>query len=59
MTERSINTNNYKKIWKDLDMATELLKNGEKCSIELLIGNDYYDDLMKTEKIKIDNPKYK
>ena len=52
MTERSINKDSYKDIWKDLDMAAGgLLKNGDKCSIELLIGNDYYDDLMKTEKI--------
>ena len=39
-------------------MADELISYNEKCNIDLVIGNDYYDDVMKTEKIKIDSGLY-
>ena len=36
-------------------MADGFLERGGRCNIDLLVGNDYYDDIIKSEKIEIDH----
>ena len=44
----------YRNIWKDLEMADGFSGHYGKYDADILIGNDYYDDIVKAEKIKID-----
>ena len=44
--------NQFKIIWK-YELADTLPKHTESSSIGILIGNDYYNDIMSTERVKI------
>ena len=44
----------YRNIWKDLEMADGFRGHDGKYDVDILIGNDYYDDIVKAEKIKIE-----
>ena len=48
----------YRNIWKDLDMADGFRSYDGKYDVDILIGNDYYDDIVKAEKIKVDEGLY-
>ena len=58
MLKNRIGVEKYKKFWKDLEMADDLPNRTERISIDVLIGNDYYDDIVKSEKIEIDEGLY-
>ena len=40
-------------MWKDLRLADELPKEDKTVKLDVLIGNDYYDDIVKSDKLKI------
>ena len=48
-----IKTDNQFKIITKYEVAHTLPKHAQSSSVEILIGNDYYNDFMSTEKIKI------
>ena len=53
-----VNTSKFKSIWKEYPLADSLPTTSETSTIELLIGNDYYLDLIMTEKVEISNGTY-
>ena len=50
MVKNKFDVMKYRHVWKDLEMADGFMDNDERHDIDLLIGNDYYDEVMKTEK---------
>ena len=55
MVRQEINAEKYEHIWKNLDMAK---MPSARFTIDVLIGNDYYDDILTAEKIKVDEGLY-
>ena len=55
VVKQKLEVDQYKKLWKNLDIADDTQIKGGKCNIDILLGNDYYDDIMKTEKIDVNN----
>ncbi|CAG2200378.1 unnamed protein product [Mytilus edulis] len=47
------NCQNYEYLWNNFNLADTLPTENEKTTIELLIGNDYYLDIILPEKIEI------
>ncbi|VDI78452.1 Hypothetical predicted protein [Mytilus galloprovincialis] len=47
------NCQNYEYLWNNFSLADTLPTENEKTTIELLIGNDYYLDIILPEKIEI------
>ena len=58
MVKNKVALKKYKNIWENLNMADDLPSQSKKLAIDVLIGNDYYDDVMKSEKIKLDDGLY-
>ena len=58
MVKNKIDIKKYKTIWKNLVMADDLPDEDQTLKIDILIGNDYYEDIMKSEKIEIDDGLY-
>ena len=48
----------YNNVWKDLTLADDLPEEDKVIKLDLLIGNDYYDDIVKSDKLKIDTGLY-
>ena len=48
----------YRNIWIDLDMADGFKGYDGKYDVDIMIGDDYYDDIVKAEKIKVDEGLY-
>ena len=55
MVRQEINARKYHHVCKDLNMVKSPAK---RFTIDILIGNDYYEDIMGPEKIKVDNGLY-
>ena len=53
MVKQKIDLRKYSHIWKGLNLADEIPSERRVMKIDLLIGNDYYEDVVKTEKIEI------
>ena len=58
ITKHKLDMSKYRHVWKDLLMADDVPSRTTVVKIDLLIGNDYYEDVVKTEKIKIDDGLY-
>ena len=58
LTKQKIDFNKYKRYWKNLDMADNMMDQTRKYSLDILFGNDYYDDIVRSEKIEVDNGLY-
>ena len=58
MKRQNIEISKYKHIWKDLEMADTLLTSDGRYNIDVLIGSDYYEDILKAEKIQVDKGLY-
>ena len=58
LTKSKIPLDKYNNIWKDLTLADELPEEDKRIKLDILIGNDYYDDIMKQDKLKIGNGLY-
>ena len=54
----SIETDNQFKIIGKYKLADTLPKHTESYSTEILIGNDYYNEIMSTERIKVHEGSY-
>ena len=58
MKRQELNVSMYKHIWKNLDMAEKISTHNGMYKIDLLIGSDYYEDIVKAEKIQVDKGLY-
>ena len=58
MKRQKLDVEMYKYIRKDLEMANRIISNSESYTIDMLIGSDYYEDILKAEKIQIKNGLY-
>ena len=58
LQRESIELENQRKIQKDYPLADTLPKNIETYTLGLLIGNDYYNDLILDERKKIQDNLY-
>ena len=58
LTRSKIPLEKYKNIWSDLKLADDLPVKDTTMKLDILIGNDYYDEIMKSDKLKIDNGLY-
>ena len=56
--QASIETDNQFKIIRKYKLADTLPKHTESSSTEILIGNDYYNEIMSTERIKVHEGSY-
>ena len=56
--KNKIDVKKYDAIWKDLKMADELPTKERMVTIDLLIGNDYYDEIIGDEKMELDKGFY-
>ena len=50
LTKQKVDVEEYKQYWKNLDLADDMMKQNRCYSLDILIGNDYYDDIVKAEK---------
>ena len=53
-----VDVEKYRTIWNDLELADEIPKRCTKFDIDLLIGNDYYDEIINSEKIYLGDGLY-
>ena len=58
ITKKKISMQKYSNICKDLIMADELPDRDRRTNVDILIGNDYYEDIIKAEKIDVDSGMY-
>ena len=58
LTKCKIPFDNYNNVWKDLRLADELPIEDKTVKLDVLIGNDYYDDIVKSDKLKLDKGLY-
>ena len=59
MVRQSVNLQKYKHIWKDLLMANDIPDDRNVVfKIDVLIGNDYYEDIISSEKIELEKGLY-
>ena len=58
LTKQNIDFDKYKQYWKDLPMADDLKQTKRTYNLDILLGNDYYDDVMMSEKIEVDKGLY-
>ena len=56
--KNKIDTKRYRNLWKELKLADDPPTENRHIKIDILIGNDYYDDLMKTDKIEVEKGLY-
>ena len=53
-----IDTKQFDHIWKGLKLADDPPTETRQYKIDILIGNDYYDEIMKTDKIEVQKGLY-
>ena len=58
MKRQHLDVGKYKHIWKELEMVSKIESKNGSYNIDLLIGSDYYEDILKAERIQIDNGLY-
>ena len=58
MMRQKLDVERYRRVWKDLMMADEIPNRSTTFKIDLLIGNDYYDDVISSEKISLGHGLY-
>ena len=58
VSKQKVDEEKHLRYGKQLDLATELISKNNMYTIDLLIGNDYYDEIVRAEKLSVDDGLY-